>query len=124
MAFFNSLRELGNTLSLMQSDIQGYLRTIRNRSGIDWSKMRHLNRYIELTGRLRDQEIPHALDQLNVTCTDKNGRALDACLASNIIEVGIDVEFFKHGELSDERFDKVHALGALDGVENRQFVGV
>ena len=91
MAFFNSLRELGNTLSLLQTHVPNYLRTIRIRSGIDRSKARWLNSYIELTGRLRDEEITPALSKLSIRHPAKNQRALDACLASNIIEVGIDV---------------------------------
>jgi hypothetical protein len=50
LVFFNSLRELGTTLSLLQSDIPGYLKVIRNRLGLDWQQMRYLSRILELTG--------------------------------------------------------------------------
>ena len=34
MVYFNSLRELGTSLSLLQSDIPDYLRVIQNRVGL------------------------------------------------------------------------------------------
>ena len=40
MVFFNSLRELGTSLSLLQSDIPDYLRVIRNRLGLKLSRRR------------------------------------------------------------------------------------
>jgi len=89
--FFNSLHELGTSLSLLQSDIPDYLKTIRNRSGRDWSEMRYLNEPLELTGRLRSEEVPEAIAALEVSTTDE-GYPVDVCLASNIVEVGIDID--------------------------------
>ena len=89
MWFFNSLRELGNTLSLMQSDIPDYIVGIRLRDKLD--SVRFPGTPLELTGRRRDDEIPRALQQLEV----KHGgddRAVSVCLASNIIEVGVDID--------------------------------
>jgi len=37
LLFFNSLRELGTTLSLFQSDIPDRFKVIRNRVGLEWS---------------------------------------------------------------------------------------
>ncbi|MFI9468370.1 helicase-related protein [Streptomyces sp. NPDC052492] len=90
LAFFNSLRELGNSLSLMQSDIPDYLRTINNRSETDRTGMRYLNWVEEMTSRLRQDQIPEAIQKLERQLTDEQ-RAVDACLASSLIEVGIDV---------------------------------
>ncbi len=92
LLFFNSLRELGTTVTLFQSDIPDYLKTIRNRTGIEPTVMRRLWRVIELTGRLRSDEVPEALADLAITCTSTGAHPVDACLASNIIEVGIDVD--------------------------------
>ena len=90
VAFFNSLRELGTSLTLLQSDIPDYLVTLRNRYDIAWSRLRQLDNVMELTGRLRDDEIPSAIDELQLAET--SDRAVDVCLASSILEVGIDIE--------------------------------
>ncbi|MFD5660007.1 helicase-related protein [Streptomyces hirsutus] len=90
MAFFNSLRELGNSLSLMQSDIPDYLKTINNRSSADRAEVRYLNRVEEMTSRLRQDQIPEAMEKLAQKA--KGGKAIDVCLASSLIEVGIDID--------------------------------
>ncbi|MFB6706216.1 helicase-related protein [Streptomyces sp. NPDC056333] len=90
MAFFNSLRELGNSLSLMQSDIPDYLKTINNRTSTDRSSLRYLNFVEEMTSRLRQDQIPESMEKLSRT--QDSDRAIDACLASSLIEVGIDID--------------------------------
>ncbi|MGW2081074.1 helicase-related protein [Streptomyces sp. NPDC001939] len=90
MAFFNSLRELGNSLSLMQSDIPDYLKTINNRSSADRTQVRYLNRVEEMTSRLRQDQIPEAMEKLAQKA--QGGKAIDVCLASSLIEVGIDID--------------------------------
>ena len=90
MAFFNSLRELGNSLSLMQSDIPDYLKTINNRSTTDRADLRYLNRVEEMTSRLRQDQIPEAMEKLSQQAD--GGKAIDVCLASSLIEVGIDID--------------------------------
>jgi hypothetical protein len=92
MVFFNSLRELGTSLSLLQSDIPDYLRVIQNRLGLRPAMTRRLRKFLELTGRLRNDEVPKAMEELEVETTSTGGIAVDACLASNIIEVGIDID--------------------------------
>jgi hypothetical protein len=93
LIFFNSLRELGTTLSLFQSDIPDYLKVTANRLGIPYGSMRKLWRIRELTGRLKSDEVPEAISNLEVTCDNSNNlRPVDACLASNILEVGVDID--------------------------------
>lgn len=93
LIFFNSLRELGTTLSLFQSDIPDYLKVTANRLGIPYGSMRKLWHIRELTGRLKSDEVPEAIADLEVTCDNPNNlRPVDACLASNILEVGIDID--------------------------------
>ena len=91
VAFFNSLRELGTTLSLFQSDIPDYLKVVKNRTGIDFNQIRRLRHIKELTGRLMSDQIPEAITALEA---EYGGAAtpVDVCLASNIIEVGIDID--------------------------------
>jgi hypothetical protein len=92
LTFFNSLRELGTTLSLFQSDIPDYQKTLRIRNGLEWSQLRRVRNIMELTGRLQGDEVQDAIDSLEVRTTEKTGRPIDVCLASNIIEVGIDID--------------------------------
>lgn len=89
--FLNSLRELGNTVSLVQSDIPDYLTGLRRRDGI---APRWPHRTMELTSRRRSDEIPKAIEQLQVKYAVGKERqdAFDICLASNIIEVGVDID--------------------------------
>jgi hypothetical protein len=91
MVFFNSLRELGTSLSLLQSDIPDYLKVLRNRLGLTPEEIRSLWNIFELTGRLRNDEVPRAMAGLEIPTTG-SGRPVDICLASNIVEVGIDID--------------------------------
>lgn len=92
MVFFNTLRELGTTLSLFQSRVPDYFRVIRARMGTPWKDLRKLNHIMELTSRLLDYEVPRAIDKLEVSTTRSKNESVDICLASNIIEVGIDID--------------------------------
>jgi hypothetical protein len=85
--FLNSLRELGNTVSLLQSDVPDYLTGLRRRDDIDprWPRV-----ILELTSRRRTDEIPRAIEHLQASYGEAD--CIDICLASNIIEVGIDID--------------------------------
>ena len=92
LLFFNSLRELGTTVSLFQSDILDYLKVMRNRMGFRQSDMRHLSAPMELTSRLSDDQVPKSIADLEVPVGSSSGWPVDVCLASSIIEVGIDID--------------------------------
>jgi hypothetical protein len=89
MVFFNSLRELGTSLSLLQSDIPDYLKAIRNRFNLKPTDVRRLRNVVELTGRLGNDRVPKSMEELSQPAS---GDAVDVCLASNVIEVGIDID--------------------------------
>lgn len=89
LVFYNALRELGAGLTLFGADIPERLANLRNR----WTpggERRFLNHVLELTGRLENSEIPAALKVLERKFPEDR-KVVDACLASNIIEVGVDV---------------------------------
>jgi hypothetical protein len=93
LLFFNSLHELGTTLTLFQSDIPDLLRgALRQRLGISFQDVRQLRKILELTGRLPGDEVPKAISALEVPTVSQQGQAVDVCLASNIIEVGVDID--------------------------------
>ena len=102
MNFFGSLRELGTTISLIQLDIVDRLKLLGRRYQSDKSQIRrlgsHLNSIMELTSRKSSDEVASAIDELsvskNIKLSSKNSNNLqpvDICLASNVIEVGVDV---------------------------------
>lgn len=92
LIFFNSLRELGTTLSLFQSDIPDYFKAVQGRRRLGFAEMRQLYRELELTSRLRNDEVPRAIKELERTYGSNETQALDVCLSSNIIEVGVDID--------------------------------
>jgi hypothetical protein len=93
LMFFNNLKDLGYSLSLFQSDIPEYLKVIKNRLRLDWQQLRRLWNILELTGRIRSDQVPQAIAKLEIkTDNPKNQYPIDICLASNIIEVGVDID--------------------------------
>ena len=90
LVFFNTLRELGTSLSLLQSNVPMQMRAFRQHEDVADDQQRYINHVIELTSRLRNDEVPKALALLERRYHDD--RPVDVCLASNIIEVGIDVD--------------------------------
>jgi hypothetical protein len=88
LSFFNSLRELGGALTLLQTDVPSYLNQVRKKHNItDKNLSRWLNSFLELTSRLDSGEVTEVIHKL------KNRiNSIDVCLASNIIEVGVDIE--------------------------------
>ena len=100
LCFFNSLRELGSAASLFVADTRDYLRVVLDRQGVSYEHIRKLFNVSELTSRIRGDQVPKELERLEKVYTSRlvNGKNLeahndmvDACLASNIIEVGVDV---------------------------------
>jgi len=100
LCFFNSLRELGGAASLFVADARDYLRVILDRQGLKYELIRKLFNVSELTSRIRSDQVPKELERLErplraPTEKDRNAvndnNVVDACLASNIIEVGVDV---------------------------------
>ena len=95
LAFFNSLREIGTAATLFQSDIPDRLNILRRRFGLDFKDVRRLYEVIELTSRLKSDDVPKSIEALEVVVGNqpKSGNyPIDACLASNIIEVGVDID--------------------------------
>ena len=92
LIFYNSIRELGGALTLFQADIPERLEQLRVRMGRQYQDVRQLWRVDELTSRLRNDEVPEAIKKLTEPYAGKSGAAVDVCLASNIIEVGVDID--------------------------------
>ncbi len=86
VAYFNSLRELGGAIVLMQDDVNDTVRLIANSRGETPRQPRAVE---ELTSRRTQTEI---LDMLNRMATRANTPGvLDVVLATNMLSVGIDI---------------------------------
>lgn len=91
LAFYNSLRELGGARTLFSSDIAARMKDFAHRYSVDKEQTRYLNKVEELTSRRSQAELVQLMDQLSVPWSESY-KPVDACLASNIIEVGVDID--------------------------------
>lgn len=86
VAYFNSLRELGGALVLMQDDVADAVAQYADRRN---EAVRPVKAVEELTSRRTQAEVREMLDTLAIRVGDEG--ALDAVLASNMLSVGVDV---------------------------------
>lgn len=93
IGYFNSIRELGGAVRLLQDDIPKRIFRIKKKYGQD--KQRYLDRMknIEITSRMSSYQIPEKLHLLETTCYGDDARkCLDTAVATNMIAVGMDVD--------------------------------
>jgi hypothetical protein len=92
VSYFNSLRELGGAIRLVDDDIPARLEQLRT-AGLP---RRQRPVYVELTSRIRQEEIPSLLRRLerrhDAPRSEDDPLPLDAVLASNMISVGVDID--------------------------------
>ena len=89
IGYFNSIRELGGTVRLLQDDIKERIKRIRKK--YKQEKRRPLSHNEEITSRMSSYQIPEKLHQLETTCKDPK-QCLDTAIATNMIAVGMDVD--------------------------------
>lgn len=92
LSYFNSLRELGGAIRLLDDDIPARLLQLRT-AGLP-AHQRPI--YVELTSRIRQEEIPRLLRRLELrhdsVRAEGDALPLDVLLASNMISVGVDID--------------------------------
>ena len=88
--FFNSLKELGQTLTLMQSTVLSLIESMWRDARLPKERSRSLEPMMELTGRISAAEVAGALERLGIPATEN--KSVATCLASSIMEVGVDVQ--------------------------------
>ena len=88
VGYFNSIRELGGAVRLLQDDIPKRIHRIK--VNYELSKERFLNNNVEITSRMSSYKIPEKLNQLEITYDSKG--CLDTAVATNMIAVGMDVD--------------------------------
>ena len=99
ITYFNSIRELGIAATLASADIKEYLEVLHERKGISYrwpgkgtDPCRRIGRpTLELTSRVSRGQVLESLDSLFTPTDGKSGSAVDICLATNMIQVGLDV---------------------------------
>jgi hypothetical protein len=95
VGYFNSLRELGGALRLIEDDVPGRIRVLNRRDAAKWPT-RSLFEREELTSNKRAEEVPKVLDKLERKFTAQRPKAgeypIDSILASNMISVGVDID--------------------------------
>lgn len=87
VGYFNSLRELGSALRLVEDDVRDRMKLLASRAG---EKQRYINYYRELNSRIGSDEIPEILDHMEKNINDHS--AIDVLLATNMISVGMDID--------------------------------
>ncbi|MGC8659810.1 MAG: helicase-related protein, partial [Desulfomonilaceae bacterium] len=93
VTFYNTLRELGSGLTLLQSHVPDHIKGILNRSNLNFGAMRRLYNIQELTGRLKSGEVARSIGKLETEVSDsKEVYPVDVCLTSSIMEVGVDID--------------------------------
>ncbi|MGF7468942.1 helicase-related protein [Alcaligenes phenolicus] len=86
VGYFNSLRELGGALVLMQDDVTDSIELYANARS---EETRPLSNVEELTSRRTQEEIREMLDRLDIKVGAPG--AVDAVLATNMVSVGVDI---------------------------------
>lgn len=94
LVFFNSLRELGGAKTLLDSDTRSRLKYLSNRENVPLGSRRRLRVAEELSSRKSQGELVELMDRLGTPYPPPDGGQwpVDVCLASSIIEVGVDID--------------------------------
>lgn len=88
IGYFNSLRELGGALVLMQDDVSDSIRLYSSARG-ETATTREMRNVQELTSRRTQEEILGMLGDLAIRVGQPG--ALDTVLATNMVSVGVDI---------------------------------
>ena len=92
LLYFNSLRELGGTLVMMEDEVAKYINAIAE----DESNRRQIVQVRELTSRLRAEELRQLLQEMDIpwrpVSAETEEEPVDALLSTNMISVGVDID--------------------------------
>lgn len=92
LAFFTSIKQLAGARSLWGFDIPENIKKLMSWWGITEKRYLQPNNIIELSSRLEAPEVIESMNKLSTRYNIENEQnPPDVCLATNIIEVGIDI---------------------------------
>lgn len=90
MWFFNSLKDLGTMLTLLNSVVRDVITGMSRYRRLPLDTLRPVWPIKELTGRIAANEVAESLNELGRKSWEQG--AIRTCLASSIMEVGVDVQ--------------------------------
>lgn len=90
VGYFNSIRELGGTVRLLQDDIPKRINRIKNKYHHTSERFLSESTKVEITSRIPSSRIAERLQQLETPMGVKG--CLDTAIATNMIAVGMDVD--------------------------------
>lgn len=90
VGYFNSIRELGGTVRLLQDDIPKRMNRIRNRYKFEKVRPLFATKQEEITSRINSRDIAKKLQKLETPFGNKE--CIDTAVATNMIAVGMDVD--------------------------------
>ena len=94
IGYFNSIRELGGAVRLLDDDIASRIRVVKNKYNSPEPRYLNFEGKKEITSRIPSWEIAQVLEKLAVSF-DKNKErqgCYDVVIATNMIAVGMDVD--------------------------------
>ena len=92
LSFYNSLRDIGTAITLLEQDIpNNMINFYRHRNILDGRLLRK-DGIKELTSRMASATVSKSISDLKVPYGSDKFNPIDVCLASNIIEVGVDID--------------------------------
>lgn len=94
IGYFNSIRELGGAVRLLDDDIASRIRVVKNKYNSPEQRYLSIDRKTEITSRIPSWNIAQVLEKLAIPY-DKNKEkqaCYDVVIATNMIAVGMDVD--------------------------------
>lgn len=94
LSFYNSLNDIGKAKVLTDMDIPNNLERKFEKKAIKKEERRRIysSNVKELTSRESNSNISKSLSELKIGYRNLKDNTIDVCLASNIIEVGVDID--------------------------------
>lgn len=94
IGYFNSIRELGGAVRLLDDDITSRIRVVKNKYNSPVQRYISIDGKKEITSRIPSWEIAQVLEKLAVSYDKKKSKqdCYDVVIATNMIAVGMDVD--------------------------------
>ena len=94
IGYFNSIRELGGAVRLLDDDITSRIRVVKNKYHSPAQRYIGIDGKKEITSRIPSWEIAQVLEKLALSYNKKaeKQQCYDVVIATNMIAVGMDVD--------------------------------
>lgn len=94
IGYFNSIRELGGAVRLLDDDIASRIRVVKNKYNSSEQRYLSFEGKKEITSRIPSWEIAQVLEKLAISYDKKKEKqgCYDVVIATNMIAVGMDVD--------------------------------